>query len=319
MSIQLSDQEMSILGAMPGPAPCGFDVSTMMFDPDLMGRLERFAELMATGKSTIPAHLRGSPGDCLAITIQSMQWRMNPHAVAQKTHLVNGTLGYEAQLVNAVVTAMAPTKDRINYEWFGDWHKVIGKFATRQNGSGKSYQAPNWKPEDEQGLGVRAWATLKGEDEPRVLELLLTQAQVRNSTLWASDPKQQLAYLAVKRWARLHTPDVIMGVYTPDELEPVEEKNINPPPSVKAGSRTEQLRHKLAADAPQEPKEEDEPVTLDAILLKIEHAQSERELTEVVADAKHLKNSEQTKARKAYKEQLIKLRALESSEQSLDE
>ncbi|RTZ23273.1 recombinase RecT [Vibrio penaeicida] len=281
-----------------------------------MGRLERFAELMATGKSTIPAHLRGSPGDCLAITIQSMQWRMNPHAVAQKTHVVNGTLGYEAQLVNAVVTAMAPTKDRINYEWFGDWHKVIGKFATRQNGSGKSYQAPNWKPEDEQGLGVRAWATLKGEDEPRVLELLLTQAQVRNSTLWASDPKQQLAYLAVKRWARLHTPDVIMGVYTPDELEPVEEKSINPTPA-KNSSRTERLRSKLTADAPMV-SDEEETVTLDGILLKIEHAQSERELNEVVADAKHLKNTEQTKARKAYKEQLIKLRALESSEQDLN-
>ncbi|CCN38192.1 putative DNA single-strand annealing protein RecT-like [Vibrio nigripulchritudo SO65] len=317
MSVQLSDQELSLLSAVPDNTSLAFDVATMMFNPDLMGRLERFAELMATGKSTIPTHLRGSPGDCLAITIQSMQWRMNPHAVAQKTHLVNGTLGYEAQLVNAVVTAMAPTKDRINYEWFGDWHKVIGKFATRQNGSGKSYQAPNWKPEDEQGLGVRAWATLKGEDEPRVLELLLTQAQVRNSTLWASDPKQQLAYLAVKRWARLHTPDVIMGVYTPDELEPVEEKSINPTPA-KNSSRTERLRSKLTADAPMV-SDEEETVTLDGILLKIEHAQSERELTEVVADAKHLKNSEQTKARKAYKEQLIKLRALESSEQSLDE
>lgn len=52
---------------------------------------------------------------------------------------------------------------------------------------------------------------MKNEQEPRVLELLLSQAQVRNSTLWASDPRQQLAYLAVKRWARLHCPDVILG------------------------------------------------------------------------------------------------------------
>ncbi|HFQ7099962.1 TPA: recombinase RecT, partial [Citrobacter freundii] len=37
----------------------------------------------------------------------------------------------------------------------------------------------------------------------RELVLMLSQAQVRNSTLWASDPRQQLAYLAVKRWARL--------------------------------------------------------------------------------------------------------------------
>ncbi len=61
--------------------------------------------------------------------------------------------------------------------------------------------------------------------EVRTLELLLQQARTRNSTLWADDPKQQLAYLGVKRWARLHTPDVIMGVYSVDELE---EREINP-------------------------------------------------------------------------------------------
>ncbi|HAU6479257.1 TPA: recombinase RecT, partial [Citrobacter freundii] len=55
-----------------------------------------------------------------------------------------------------------------------------------------------------------------------------SQAQVRNSTLWASDPRQQLAYLAVKRWARLYCPDVILGVYSADEVEEREEKVINP-------------------------------------------------------------------------------------------
>ena len=41
---------------------------------------------------------------CMAVTLQALQWNMSPFAVAQKTHLVNGTLGYEAQLVNAVFT-----------------------------------------------------------------------------------------------------------------------------------------------------------------------------------------------------------------------
>src|SRR5256885_12962122 len=58
------------------------------------------------------------------------------------------------------------------------------------------------------GLGVRVWATFRGEEEPRVLELLLAQARTRNSTLWADDPRQHLAYLATKRWSRLYCPDV---------------------------------------------------------------------------------------------------------------
>jgi hypothetical protein len=143
---------------------------------------------------------------------------MNPFAVAQKTHLVNGVLGYEAQLVNAVITSCAPVKDRLHYEWFGDWTKVIGKFEIK-NGDKGQYRVPGWQLQDEEGLGVRVWATFRGENEPRVLELLLAQARTRNSTLWADDPRQQLAYLATKRWSRLYCPDVILGVYSPDELE----------------------------------------------------------------------------------------------------
>ena len=84
---------------------------------------------------------------------------------------------------------------------------------------------------DETGIGIIIRARLKGEDEPRELDLLLAQARVRNSPLWADDPRQQLAYLAVKRWARLYCPDVILGVYTPDELEERQEKVINPEPA----------------------------------------------------------------------------------------
>ncbi|MNC30976.1 RecT family protein [compost metagenome] len=86
---------------------------------------------------------------------------------------------------------------------------------------------------DEAGIGIVIRATLKGEDQPRELDLLLAQARTRNSTLWADDPRQQLAYLAVKRWARLFCPDVILGVYTPDELEDRQEKEINPAPTQK--------------------------------------------------------------------------------------
>jgi len=192
--------------------------SALVLDGDSLDKMMRLAEVMATGRATLPKHFNGNPADCLAVVMQSMQWKMNPFAVAQKTHLVNGVLGYEAQLVNAVITTCAPVVDRLHYEWYGAWDKVIGKF-TIKNGDKGEYRVPGWKLEDEQGLGVKVWATFRGEEEPRVLELLLAQARTRNSTLWADDPRQQLAYLATKRWSRLYCPDVILGVYSPDELE----------------------------------------------------------------------------------------------------
>jgi hypothetical protein len=192
--------------------------SSLVLDGNSLDKMMKLADVMATGRSTMPKHFNGNAADCLAVIMQAMQWQMNPFAVAQKTHLVNGVLGYEAQLVNAVITSCAPVKDRLHYEWFGDWTKVIGKFEIK-NGDKGQYRIPGWKLQDEDGLGVRVWATFRGEEEPRVLELLLAQARTRNSTLWADDPRQQLAYLATKRWSRLYCPDVILGVYSPDELE----------------------------------------------------------------------------------------------------
>lgn len=208
----------------------------MMNDGAMMDRMIKFAEIMATGKATIPAELR-NVGDCLAITMQAMAWKMMPQAVAQKTHFINGKIGYEAQLVAAAINNSGAVKDTFHFDWFGNWEKVIGKFDIKKNDKNQEYRVPGWKLADEEGLGIRVWATLRGEDEPRVLELLLAQARTRNSTLWADDPKQQLAYLAQKRWARLYSPGVILGVYTPDEFEIPAEKEINPQPKRQTGAQ----------------------------------------------------------------------------------
>ncbi|HBN5584587.1 TPA: recombinase RecT [Citrobacter freundii] len=191
-----------------------------IFSPEGMNQLVRFAELMACSKATVPAHLAGKPSDCLAVTMQAAQWGMNPFAVAQKTHVVNGALGYEAQLVNAVVSSSNLLSTRLNYRWDGDWSKV----------NGKSDKSPS--------LTVTVSAVLKGEAEPRELTISMAQAGVRNSPLWEQDPRQQLAYLCVKRWARLHAPDVLLGVYTPDELQeatPRVERDITPPAATAQG------------------------------------------------------------------------------------
>ena len=170
-------------------------------DDNLFNKCYRLAKVMASGKCTIPKHLQGSEGDCFAVIGQALRWGMDPFAVAQKTHLVSGTLGYEAQLVIAVINNRAPISDRIKFEYFGDWSKVKSKED---------------KSDD---VGVICRATVIGDDEPTELSLTMAQVgTVRNSPLWAADPRQQLAYLAAKRFSRLHFPDVIMGVYTPDEL-----------------------------------------------------------------------------------------------------
>lgn len=194
-----------------------------------LDNLMRFSDIMAQGTVAVPAALQGKPADCLAITMQAMQWGLNPFDVARKCHVISGVIGYEAQLVHSVIIASGVIEGRFHYEFFGDWSKVIGNFVERTGKSGKKYQAPNWTAADEKGCGIRVTAKLVDDPEPRTLELLLSQATVRNSTLWASDPQQQLSYLGVKRWQRLFSPEVLMGVYTTDELrEQPPERDITP-------------------------------------------------------------------------------------------
>lgn len=200
------------LSTLSAPADISAGTAATIFSPEALNQLVKFAEMMAKSTATVPKHLAGQPSDCLAVTMQAAQWGMNPFAVAQKTHVVNGALGYEAQLVNAVVSSSSLLTTRINYKWDGDWSKV----------NGKTDKSP--------GLTVTVSATIKGEDEPRILTISMAQAGVRNSPLWEQDPKQQLAYLCTKRWARLHAPDVLLGVYTPDELTemPRVERDVTP-------------------------------------------------------------------------------------------
>ena len=165
---------------------------SMVLNVETMTALARFADAMASSSITVPEHLRGKPGDCLAVAMQAVQWGMNPFAVAQKTHLVSGRLGYEAQLVNAVVQASGAIRGAFVYEFTGD-------------GS---------------ALACRVGAVLAGGSDVTWGEWLkVADVQTKNSPLWKVNPRQQLGYLQVKNWSRLYCPGAILGVYTPDELE----------------------------------------------------------------------------------------------------
>lgn len=209
------------------PATQG-SVNHLMFDDAKMNRMIKTAEIMSAGKTTVPQHLRGSLGDCMAIVIQAAQWDMNPFSVAQKTHLVNGALGYEAQLVNAVIITRAPIASRPKFQWEGDWINVNGK------------------TEKSDKLAVTISAIFIGDTEPTTLRVSMAQVGVRNSPLWESDPRQQLAYLAIKRWARLYCPDVLLGVYSADELAdgaPQADLTLPPePPRTRADALKERLK-----------------------------------------------------------------------------
>lgn len=181
------------------------DTSTalMIMNPEAMKSLVTFADMMSKAIVSVPDHLRGKPSDCLAIVMQAAQWGMNPFAVAQKTHVISGRLGYEAQLVNAVLMESRAIVGHPKYEFRGEGQK----------------------------LECRVGCTLRGDDVETWGEwYCIDQVKTKNSPLWQTNPRQQMAYLQLKYWSRLYAPGPVLGVYTIDELEEA-------PPAPKAGPR----------------------------------------------------------------------------------
>jgi len=139
----------------------------------------------------MPVHVRGRWGIGCRIAANAYQWRMDPFAIADQTYVVNNRLGYMSQLIHALINRNAPLMHRLECHYIGEGQdrqcKVVGYFIS---GDEREYTTPKLK-----------------------------DIKVKNSPSWAGDPDQQLWYFGVRAWGRKWVPEVMLGVYTKEELE----------------------------------------------------------------------------------------------------
>ncbi|MBY4639682.1 recombinase RecT [Gluconacetobacter entanii] len=147
------------------------------------------AKAMASARM-VPQHLQDSPGDCLMVIEQAMRWQMSPFAVAQATAVVRGKMCFEGKLVAAAIQTSGILEGRLHYTFSGE-------------GASRS---------------VECSGHIRGESKPRTVEVTLASAATENQW-WKKTPDQMLTYHAARVWARRHTPEVMLGVYSPDEFD----------------------------------------------------------------------------------------------------
>ncbi len=173
---------------------------TFSVAPQNMGELLEFAKLMSVSSFCVRPKFRGNPGACLGVALQAFRCGGDPFAWANKAYITTNKageeqIGYEAQLVHAVVNSSAVLQRRLRPSYEGEGTarrcKVVG--------------------------------FVKGETEP--LEYLsppISQIGVKNSPLWTSDPDQQLFYYSTRAWARRHVPEILLGIYVPEEIDTID-------------------------------------------------------------------------------------------------
>jgi hypothetical protein len=165
--------------------------------PKNMTELMEFAKLMAVSGPCVRAAFRGNPGACLAIAMQAFKWAADPFAVCNKAYITTSKSGetqisYEAQLIHSIVNTRAPLQRRLRASYTGEGVKRACK--------------------------VVGW--LQGEDEPFEYQSpRIEQIAVKNSPLWTADPDQQLFYYSTRAWARRTVPEILLGIYTPEEAQ----------------------------------------------------------------------------------------------------
>jgi hypothetical protein len=215
--MDVSEIEKRVDRAIASPMPID---GAGRFAPANFGEAVEYAKLMAMAGILLPKYLRGNVGACLGICQKAWRLGIDPYAFAEKTYMVSNKgeerVGYEAQLVHAIITALAPLKNRLRYE-------IVGEGDERR---------------------CKVWGTFRNETEPHVYtsETLgkLRDARGRNeygslkgSPLWDTQPEVQLAYSGVRQWARLFASETILGIYTPDEFDN-EPRDVTPPTSAVA-------------------------------------------------------------------------------------
>lgn len=193
-----------------------------VFNVQGMDDAMRLANAMSKAR-LVPDCLRESPGDCLMVIEQAMRWGMSPFAVAQATSTIHGKLCFEGKLVSAAIQSSGVLEGRLNYDFLGE---------------GKD-------------LKVICSGILKGEQNPRTVEVTLDSAKTSNQW-WSKMPQQMLTYHAARVWARRHTPEVMLGVYSPDEFDSPQE------PSSPQGNKVMEVTERHSQRALQAPQREEE-------------------------------------------------------------
>jgi RecT family len=171
--------------------------------PATMEEAVRLAELMASAK-LVPAALQKSPADCLMVIQQAIRWGMDVFAVAQECSVIQGKLMHSGKLVAAVINARGGLAERLAFAYDGEG--------------------------DDRSITVSG--RLSGEVEPREVVVRLRDARTANK-VWQTQPDQQLMYHASRVWARRHAPELMLGVYSPEEFDepaPLSSAAKRPPP-----------------------------------------------------------------------------------------
>lgn len=198
-------------------------------DPVRYRHLQMVAKDFAASE-IVPKRYQGKPCDCLIALELAARLGMHPLMVMQNVYTVHGTPGMQGQFVIALLNSSGVFAAPLEWEYDGDG--------------------------DSRSCTCRA--TRKKDGKPVELKMSIAIARAEGwygqNPKWKNIPDQMLAYRSASWLARLHFPEVLMGLQTVEEIADV--IDITPMEGTQASNK-EEAAAALQAAAKGKPKKDD--------------------------------------------------------------
>lgn len=156
-----------------------------------------YAQYMAKAKLSVPEHLHGNIGDCLAVIDIATRAGLSPYMLAQKTYAQGGKLAFESQLFHALLIQSNRLRGAglaVAYEGEGEERVCIVTGHLRGDQAPKTHRS---KPLKEMH---------PGHSEKN------GKSFVKGSPLWDDKPDVQQFYDTSRDWIRMFCPVATLGI-----------------------------------------------------------------------------------------------------------
>lgn len=182
-------------GAMAMPAAQG-GMMTIFSDPQTFAAAMQMAETLSRS-TIIPREYQGNPSNCMIAVEMSVRLNTSPMMVMQHLHVIQGRPAWSAQWIIAMINNSRKYKTVLQYEM--------------------GYAA------EDDGLSCYAWAIDHAGNKVTGPKITMKMAKAegwvgKNGSKWQSMPGVMIQYRAASFFGRVNCPEMIMGIYSQDEV-----------------------------------------------------------------------------------------------------
>ncbi len=156
----------------------------------------KMANCLATS-TVVPKEYHGNVGNCMIAIEMASRINTSPMMVMQNLFIVNGRPAWSSQWIIAMINSSRRYKTELQFE-FGN---------AREDG----------------GLSCRAWAEDYSGHKvygPKITMAMANQEgwTTKNGSKWKTMPEVMIQYRAASFFGRMNCPDMIMGIYSSEEV-----------------------------------------------------------------------------------------------------